>query len=138
MDNKWNFSGVSAPEIKTQKIILNGENLDNRLSSLSNADYVIESYKNGSNWYRLYKSGWIEMGGIATFAASGSSVEFSREMLDTDYLVYFSIGTTTTYFKCLGVNLLSKSTTGFSGFGYNDSSTIEITANWEVKGYSKI
>lgn len=32
----------------------------------SNIDYVVESYKNGENWYRIYKSGWIEQGGMRT------------------------------------------------------------------------
>lgn len=37
-------------------------------SNLSNVsadiDYVVESYNDGTNWYRVYKSGWIEQGGI--------------------------------------------------------------------------
>ena len=31
----------------------------------ANIDYVVESYQNGTNWYRVYKSGWIEQGGRA-------------------------------------------------------------------------
>nr|DAS78847.1 MAG TPA: hypothetical protein [Caudoviricetes sp.] len=35
------------------------------LSNVSaNIDYVVESYNDGTNWYRVYKSGWIEQGGI--------------------------------------------------------------------------
>lgn len=30
----------------------------------SNIDYVVERYNDGTNWYRVYKSGWIEQGGI--------------------------------------------------------------------------
>lgn len=29
----------------------------------SNIDYVVESYREGTNWYRIYKSGWMEQGG---------------------------------------------------------------------------
>lgn len=30
----------------------------------ANIDFVVESYDDGTNWYRVYKSGWIEQGGI--------------------------------------------------------------------------
>lgn len=29
----------------------------------SAVDYVVESYNDGTNWYRVYKSGWLEQGG---------------------------------------------------------------------------
>ena len=38
---------------------------NNNLSNVSaNIDYVVERYNDGTNWYRVYKSGWIEQGGI--------------------------------------------------------------------------
>lgn len=33
-------------------------------SSLNNP-YLVESYVNGNNWYRIYSDGWIEQGGRA-------------------------------------------------------------------------
>lgn len=32
----------------------------------ANIDFVVESYQNRNNWYRVYKSGWIEQGGKIT------------------------------------------------------------------------
>lgn len=38
---------------------------NNNLSNITaNIDYVVERYNDGTNWYRVYKSGWIEQGGI--------------------------------------------------------------------------
>lgn len=35
------------------------------------ADYVVESYSDDSgNWYRVYKSGWIEQGGVYVFSGT--------------------------------------------------------------------
>lgn len=31
---------------------------------LSNYDYVVQTYKSGTTWYRKYKSGWVEQGGF--------------------------------------------------------------------------
>lgn len=48
----------------TSKADLSGK-ADIDLSNVDeNIDYVIESWKDGSNWYRIYKSGWIEQGGL--------------------------------------------------------------------------
>jgi len=131
-----NVSGLTTPKVTTEEIILKGEPISDTLAN-EIGDFVIENFRDGTKWYRLYKSGWIEMGDVTTFSSTGTSVEFEREMNDIDYLVYFSIGTTTTDYKCLGVNLLEKTNDGFTGFGYNDNVRTQITANWEVKGYIK-
>ena len=39
----------------------------------SNYDYVVESYNDGTNWYRKYKSGWIEQGGQTPTVAGGAT-----------------------------------------------------------------
>lgn len=39
----------------------------------SNYDYVVESYNDGTNWYRKYKSGWVEQGGQTPTVAGGST-----------------------------------------------------------------
>ena len=52
----------------------------------SEADYVVESYKNGENWYRKYKSGWVEQGGTAN-AGGTVTVTFLKAFKDTNYTV---------------------------------------------------
>ena len=34
-------------------------------------DYVNETWRNGSNWYRKYSDGWIEQGGTTKYSATG-------------------------------------------------------------------
>lgn len=36
----------------------------------SDIDYVIETYNDGTNWYRVYKSGWVVQGGYTTGATT--------------------------------------------------------------------
>ena len=53
----------------------------------SNVDYVVESYNDGTNWYRVYKSGWLEQGGKLTFPdASVTDVVFLKPFADTNYI----------------------------------------------------
>lgn len=56
----------------------------------SNIDYVVESKVNsGGSWYRKYKSGWLEQGGIGlTFSADGTkTVTLIKPFKDTKYIV---------------------------------------------------
>lgn len=62
--------------------------------SQSDVDYVIESYVNGTSWYRVYKSGWCEQGGV-TGAINGvdatGSVTLLKPYRDTNYTCQVTI-----------------------------------------------
>lgn len=53
------------------------------------ADYVIESYQNGPNWYRIYKSGWVEQGGFASSSQNNilTTINLIKPMKDTNYII---------------------------------------------------
>ena len=44
---------------------------------------LIESYKNGANWYRIYSDGWCEQGGRAT----DGIINFLKPFSDTNYTI---------------------------------------------------
>lgn len=60
--------------------------VDTNLANLaSNIDYVIESYKDDNgNWYRKYKSGWLEQGGTLT-SAGWTTVTYLKAFADNSY-----------------------------------------------------
>lgn len=51
------------------------------LTEIANADYVVESYNDGTNWYRVYKSGWVEQGGYSTTGF----ITFLKPFADANY-----------------------------------------------------
>lgn len=55
----------------------------------SNIDYVVESYNDGTNWYRVYKSGWIEQGGCASVTGNTvlATINLPKPMKDANYIV---------------------------------------------------
>lgn len=63
----------------------------------ANVDYVVESQEptsaNGYTWYRKYKSGWVEQGGITAKNISSVNVTLPVEMLDANYHVDITIET---------------------------------------------
>jgi hypothetical protein len=55
---------------------------------LSDIDYVVESTPKGSkNWYRKYKSGWVEIGGTTEGGKSDYTINLPFRMYDTEYFV---------------------------------------------------
>ena len=67
------------------------------LSNVSaNIDYVVESYDDGNgNWYRIYKSGWLEQGGVftPTNSTTGNKTEtisFLKNFANNNALVFVS------------------------------------------------
>lgn len=50
-------------------------------------DYVVETYRNGNTWYRKYKSGWLEQGGLTNSigTSSTSTVTFPKAFAHNQY-----------------------------------------------------
>lgn len=95
----------------------------------SNIDYVVESYKSGANWYRKYKSGWLEQGGlIGSSIADGATINLLKPFADTNY--NFSMGVQekgSTY----GRRYTPATTTTFKAYWINTAAPITY---WEAKG----
>jgi hypothetical protein len=51
-------------------------------------DEVIETYVNGTTWYRKFSSGWVEQGGQVTCSSFGQSITYQVAFADTNYGVY--------------------------------------------------
>lgn len=47
---------------------------------------VVETYKNGNSWYRVWSDGWIEQGGQTTSSTGVGTLNFIRPFLTTNYL----------------------------------------------------
>lgn len=64
------------------------------LSNVSaNVDYVVESYNDGTNWYRKYKSGWLEQGGyVGSNENSYKKVTFPKPFSETPVYASYTGG----------------------------------------------
>ena len=86
---------------------------------LSNIDYVIETYFNNGNWYRKYKSGWIEQGGTFNGTADSEfTVPFNIPFVNIPYVNTSSFGAKSNaqlFFKNQGYNA---TTTNFKFTGW--------------------
>jgi len=51
----------------------------------SGTDYVIETWTNGTNWFRRYRSGWVEQGGLIRAHDNNTSVILPIPMANANY-----------------------------------------------------
>lgn len=107
------------------------------ISTLQGYDYVVESQlptaQNNYTWYRKYKSGWVEQGGIIaeTSTVAQKSIVFPVEMADANYNLQVTLVTDTnsnspTYYS---VGARTKSATGFTCYA-----AANFTKDWKVCG----
>ena len=102
-----------------------------QIAELLSSDYVVESKTptaEDPTWYRVYKSGWVEQGGIT--AANISSVQLLKEFADTNYVVFGNIITSDAQ-QVYGVQVNIKTKTT-SSFEYPAASGAQ--RHWEAKG----
>ena len=111
------------------------------IPDLSPFDYVIAwqnpTAENNYTWYRKYKSGWVEQGGVmygnkdVSFGSAGDFGEFNLpiEMLNTNYFA----NSVCTSFLSLGNIVKTKKTVKFQFLPYQTNRTLSSVC-WEVKG----
>ena len=107
-----------------------------------NYDYVIETKlptEEDSSWYRLYKSGWIEQGGMnyVNNASDGQTIPLIKTMDNTHYHIILTAGAWASTWS--GEAMMRAPTNGrtindfiYQG-GQNNSSGIIY---WQVSGQS--
>ena len=84
--------GAVGANVDLSNLSATGENHFVQLQSgvaQADVDYVIESYQNGTSWYRVYKSGWCEQGGLVVNITPNqwTFVALLKEYADTNYTV---------------------------------------------------
>lgn len=112
---------------KAELQALDSSKADTNLGNIpSNYDYVVESYKDDQgNWYRKYKSGWLEQGGIVTAAGE---VTLLKPFANTAYSVQATSLYTNYTNWGFGINK-----TSVSSFHLNMNTGTQGTM-WEAKG----
>ena len=102
----------------------------------SNADLVIE-YKTPTlsdpSWYRLYKSGWVEQGGIHQIS-DGQEVSLPLTMDSTNYFINLTVLFPNNGDNTVTVAVNTASTTTSSFVYVRHWSSTDGSISWEVKG----
>lgn len=63
---------VNSDNTELSNVLINIENNNEKISDFeTNYDFVVESWRDGTSWYRKYKSGWVEQGGFIPYRVAG-------------------------------------------------------------------
>lgn len=108
-------------------------NVDTTAKADAVIDYQEPTAANGYMWYRKYKSGWVEQGGLQTSAtgSSGVTVTLPVAMTDANYTITATVTGEQVYF----VGCLNKTATSFLWRSFNRlGEGYDKAGSWQVSG----
>lgn len=65
--------------------LINAGQMSTLISQLRECHVVIETYKNGASWYRIYDDGWCEQGGTRVAQNTWETITFLKPFINTNY-----------------------------------------------------
>lgn len=126
--------GAIGANVDLSNLSATGENHFVQLQSgvsQADVDYVVESYQNGTSWYKVYKSGWCEQGGSEEFTNYSTTVSLLKTYADTNYtLITAPYGWANTPSEAIAGGI--KSTNQFT---IVSTTAFAMTAAWHTAGY---
>lgn len=95
----------------------------NKVDKAGNA-WVVESYRNDTQWYRVWSDGWIEQGGNPKNSLWGSSttINFFKPFADTNYIIVAGTRAADGETQCGGTATFSRTKT--------TTSIVIVVNNW--------
>lgn len=106
---------------------------EDELSLIGEVAVVVESYKNGSSWYKVYSDGWIEQGGTVSVTSAGQALTYLKAFSNTDYtIVSGGAGATAQYGN---TNCYNRTATGCALWTSDDASFNAGVIAWRACGY---
>jgi len=136
-DGNNNITIGEVVEVLNTKADVDLNNVDNTSGADCVIEYQLPSASNNYVWYRKYKSGWVEQGGININATQDYQVVLPVTMSDTNYVVSITGHSFSSNNNGYIGNIKSDSltTTGFKiqGRDYSNGS-YQTKARWFVAG----
>lgn len=113
-------------------------------AAIAGADYVVESQQptagNNYTWYRKYKSGWVEQGGIATTDGSNATpITLPVEMVDANYIPFIqgrtsADGYSNATWQVMPVNTATSTQTSTKFYAQASITGYNLNFGWHVEG----
>ena len=116
------------PISRVDELLNKLDEINTRLTNLENRRYIIETWSEGTEWYRVWSDGWIEQGGYMP-AGISDTITFIKPFTNTEYFSVF------TPYKNMGSHIV------YIKSKYNDRISIyngdskENPISWYACGY---
>ena len=97
---------------------------------------IVETYVNGTSWYRIYSDGWCEQGGNSvTFPSSSTTFTLLIPFKSDNYNIFASLTKASTGAYGEGIIVSSKTENSFTAHGYAASKVTQQVGDWYACGY---
>lgn len=115
--------------------LINVARIEEKLTDMNapSRGYLVDSYHNGTDWYRVYSDGWIEQGGSVTSNSGLVTYTFMKQFTNTNYGLLCSQNSGGVGSQSNGMVINRVSTTQFSVLFTAGSNDIVYT--WRAFGY---
>lgn len=94
--------------------------------------YVVQNYKSGTSWYRIWSDGWIEQGG---YCGGTKTVTFLKAYKDTNYTISLGIYRNNVTNDYAVIYCYGKSTTGMNLIHVWNGGSGNPSTFWYCAGY---
>ena len=107
--------------------------LETKHNNLEGLPHVVETYSNGTDWYRVYSDGWCIQSGTNNFGGS-TTITLKKPFKDTNYVVslIYKEASNTANTPITWHSIKSLTTTSFT---ITNSSSTVFTRGWVAMGY---
>lgn len=136
--NNLSSAGQAIIDGKANVNLVNATPTSAFATAMDNANIrtVVQTYVNGTSWYRVYSDKWCEQGGRATNEGGNTAtITFLKPFINTNYSVtlgtIYNIGAQNMSWAALRSGTVTAS--GFSMYLY--ATAANETAIWEARGY---
>lgn len=125
------FADLAAFEAHTTPAIGNDE-----LTLVGGVAVVVESYVNGTSWYRIWSDGFIEQGGyLDGDSAAQTQVTLLTPFSNTNYAVELTASYNATLDASLAVSTNATYPKAVSSFYFYNATATALGAYWKASGY---
>ena len=81
------------PISRVDELISKLDEINNRLINLESRKYIVETWNEGTEWYRVWSDGWIEQGGQSYNAVDSEiTIQLHKPYTNSDYFITQTTG----------------------------------------------
>lgn len=102
-------------------------------NTVNTVDYVVERGGNSSKWYKRWKSGWLEQGGIQDLN-NGGDIQFLKPYANTNVTVLCTPNTNTTAWPIAWGSIANVNYLHIDGTGNYSTADRSIKISWKTEG----
>lgn len=115
--------------------LINAAELLDYFSKLYTVHCVVDTFKSGSSWYRVYDDGWVEQGGTLSLSACPQTITLLKQYRDNNYTICIGGGDPDSNASVCATSVYSRAVGSFSLVNGFNGTFYSCVISWMACGY---